>query len=622
MAGFQYPGVNLPPLDPSDQYSLKKLPRVYAIGMPQARGSESEILPIREVAMMLLMDKLTDKPNWHEKVFDEAIVQKWRQEARTQSESGLFSRIMEEKVHFHSIPQPQSRIISDEAFEFCIAELRNKAGYFVETGLIPTLDSAGNNIVKSDNVISTQLRDELLQAFETLRADQAVNVDWHPGTNDMVQNLIHPSMYPFVYGRSSFILEEQVGTENALGFVGKGEAVPEITDLPDYGKRFFNSYFRMNNRAIVPPEYRSSLYQWLPANVEFREDGSAKITSYINNLHPGKYPDIYKAIEHAIDTAIPAWDQCLKEDVDWREHISAGRSHSRFEAITEADDDEEDLWTEGIKFRRPDHYGYGYTYEERYRPSMGENIIPGEWVKGREAILPEPESFEEIDYAPPQRMRNLFARDGLQVIVKMASIELTPEKPYFPTGSWHVEGQMNERICATALFYLDSENVTDSHLSFRMQTSTDLQHDISAGQDNYNWLERVYGTSLDNGGPCLQNYGDVQTNQGRLLAFPNVFQHRVSSFRLKDGTKPGHRRFLALWLVDPHERIVSTANVPPQQKDWWVEASEGEPTEIPGSLLTVEEAQEHRLKLMHERSRYEEKAGQDVERTSYNFCEH
>lgn len=78
--------------------------------------------------------------------------------------------------------------------------MRNKAKYFVETGLIPTLDSAGNTIVKSDKLISDRLRDELVEAFETLRADQAVNVDWHPRSNDMVQNLVHPSMYPFVFG--------------------------------------------------------------------------------------------------------------------------------------------------------------------------------------------------------------------------------------------------------------------------------------------------------------------------------------------------------------------------------------------------------------------------------------
>lgn len=117
MAGFQYPGVNLP-VNTSLRSGLDNSPPLYPIGMPDARGSISDILPIREVAMMLLMDQLTDKPNWHEKVFDEAIMQKWRQEARTQSENGLFSRIMEGTRHRENIPNPQSRIVSEEAFEF------------------------------------------------------------------------------------------------------------------------------------------------------------------------------------------------------------------------------------------------------------------------------------------------------------------------------------------------------------------------------------------------------------------------------------------------------------------------------------------------------------------------
>lgn len=82
---------------------------------------------------------------------------------------------------------------------------------------------------------------------------------------------------------------------------------------------------------------------------------------------------------------------------------------------------------------------------------------------------------------------------------------------------------MNEHICATALYYLDSENISDSSLSFRMQTDAYLDDDLPVGQDCYHWLEQIYGTILSNGcSPCLQNYGSVETRQGRLLAFPNV----------------------------------------------------------------------------------------------------
>jgi hypothetical protein len=117
MPVFQYPGVNMP-VNKSVRARTEDQP-IYPIGMPQARGSDSKILPIREVAMMLLMEKLTDKPNWHEKVFDDAIVRKWWQEARTQSENSLFARIMEGKqVSSEQIPMPQTRIISEKAFDF------------------------------------------------------------------------------------------------------------------------------------------------------------------------------------------------------------------------------------------------------------------------------------------------------------------------------------------------------------------------------------------------------------------------------------------------------------------------------------------------------------------------
>jgi hypothetical protein len=39
-------------------------------------GSDSDMVPVRELAMMDVMEKLIDKENWHKKVFDEDIVAK------------------------------------------------------------------------------------------------------------------------------------------------------------------------------------------------------------------------------------------------------------------------------------------------------------------------------------------------------------------------------------------------------------------------------------------------------------------------------------------------------------------------------------------------------------------
>jgi hypothetical protein len=148
-------------------------------------------------------------------------------------------------------------------------------------------------------------------------------------------------------------------------------------------------------------------------------------------------------------------------------------------------------------------------------------------------------------------------------------------------------------------------------------------------------------------------------------------QHRVSPFELADPTKPGHRRFIALWLVDPHKRIISTANVPPQQRSWWTEAVLGDTdkgrtealSKLPGDILDLlpvenvdassvvkgdaklplelkemvreyydcssdsmlmsrKEAEVHRVKLMQERSAHDKASENSWQDHSYSFCEH
>lgn len=60
------------------------------------------------------------------------------------------------------------------------------------------------------------------------------------------------------------------------------------------------------------------------------------------------------------------------------------------------------------------------------------------WLYLRKPKIPEPAN-EDIDYAPGcARLVDRFRESGLQVIVKMASIELTPDKPEFSMGGWHV----------------------------------------------------------------------------------------------------------------------------------------------------------------------------------------
>lgn len=70
------------------------------------------------------------------------------------------------------------------------------------------------------------------------------------------------------------------------------------------------------------------------------------------------------------------------------------------------------------------------------------------WKEIRDPVLTEPDSQEEVNYMCQESIRQKFKDSGLQVIVKMATIELTPEKPDFPMGGWHVSSPARQVFVA------------------------------------------------------------------------------------------------------------------------------------------------------------------------------
>lgn len=113
----------------------------------------------------------------------------------------------------------------------------------------------------------------------------------------------------------------------------------------------------------------------------------------------------------------------------------------------------------------------------------------------------------------------------------------------------------------------------------------------------------------------------------------------MTPFTLADRSKPGHRKILALFLVDPHLRVISTANIPPQQEDWGREKynlaqkvlSANLPAElrtmvcqegILQQLISMDEAKELRLELMEERSAKSQEQNEKFEKHGFSLCEH
>lgn len=166
--------------------------------------------------------------------------------------------------------------------------------------------------------------------------------------------------------------------------------------------------------------------------------------------------------------------------------------------------------------------------------------------------------------------------------------------------------------------------------------------DVYYEQGQHEFLYEVFGfdpdtVDTDSDSPITQDLGNVVCQEGRLLTFPNTVQHCVSPFSLADRSKPGHRKILALFLIDPNRRIISSANVPPQRADWarhkrnfvnelllrWI------PVEICEMIneylipsITMDEAKDYRLELMEERSDSSMESNSTFETGFFYLCEH
>lgn len=91
-----YPGLGLPLRHhPQRDYGM------YPIGAhANCSESDSMMIMVRELAMMSIMERLTDKPDWHTKVFDDTIVANWREEAMKIPDEEFWKLAIEAKRQF------------------------------------------------------------------------------------------------------------------------------------------------------------------------------------------------------------------------------------------------------------------------------------------------------------------------------------------------------------------------------------------------------------------------------------------------------------------------------------------------------------------------------------------
>ncbi|MFJ8079444.1 DUF4246 domain-containing protein [Streptomyces sp. NPDC096205] len=468
--------------------------------------------------------------------------------AHIRAKPGWFDKMNDADIVARWTREAVAQGLTEAQVRYVLAELVHYAA--LRDGRTGIEVSAVDGVWQSDTLIDDKLRSRLREAVRVLEEVPEAEQDWHPGSDGQVLDLVHPSLFCLVR---------------------------EVSGAPE--------------RAWQNPTDRYSKYefserfQWLPTDVDVSDDGAVAFRSYVNNVHPETH--------HALAAVLPDLFARMRPLL---ENVLTDLRHPRPLRI-EADPYG---WYDSEP-EQPDKSSYSDdgAYAEAVRAW---EAAQDDWWENRRPVVPDAPDFTPPEVPDASARVDLRGR-GLQVIVKLATIHLTPEKPEYPGGSWHVEGMLNERIVSTGIYYWDSENITESRLSFRAALD-----DPDYEQNDDNGVREVYG--LENEDALNQMLGSASTPQGRCLAFPNILQHRVGSFRLMDPTRPGHRKIVAFFLVDPSEKIVSTSDVPPQQP--WSDTS----------TMTLEQAKDFREQLMHERKFFVAEHNEQLYEREFSLCEH
>ena len=336
--------------------------------------------------------------------------------------------------------------------------------------------------------------------------------------------------------------------------------------------------------------HTSAKYVWLPTDFHIDHHGTARCLSYINNLHPVQHAAMYPLIERVVGRFVPLFERVLTSLRHPQQlKVPVGQWYDP------ADEERHNAEVEAKRAELGDEFDEDEAYQQ--------------WEDNKPLQQPLVPPFH-----PPTPSPTTVSLRGrrLQLIVKLADIVLTPEQPEYKGGVWHVEGMRNECIVASGIAYYDQSNIGPSSLAFRCAV-TEPEYE----QSDDRGVEAVYG--LRNEEALVQPLGAVDTCNGRCIAFPNVYQHRVAPFSLLDPTQPGHRSILNLFLVDPTVTILSSSRVPPQQREWLVVSPKDSKVVDTASGLVPftepldpavdwpmsrNEAEQHRERLMQEQKRF------------------
>jgi len=165
--------------------------------------------------------------------------------------------------------------------DWCLDELRHKATLVPDGSTnAPPLVVYNGDVVKSDNIVPVEFKTSLQDAVKLFQDKIPERLkDWHPGSDEKVWDLVHPSLFPLVYGRTRVLANRETTTlEDCIEQCGRGE----ITQVPPKKETYDSEATRSASRWPRNPLKNpfSAKFQWLPCEVDiFGEEAM-----YVRNL--------------------------------------------------------------------------------------------------------------------------------------------------------------------------------------------------------------------------------------------------------------------------------------------------------------------------------------------------
>lgn len=307
---------------------------------------------LRELEMIECSAQIRAKPRWFEKMHDAGIVARWTREALAQG-----------------LTEAQVRYVLAELAHY--ARLRDE-----RTGIEV---SAVDGVWQSDTLIDEELRGRLRDAVRVLEDVPEDGKDWHPGSEGQVLDLVHPSLFCLVREVSG----------------GPARAWENPTN--QYSKYEFSERF-----------------QWLPTDVDIREDGGAVFRSYVNNVHPEAHAELAAVLPDVFARMRPLLDNVLTDLRRPRPPRIEADPYGWYDS-------------EGPEYPEAHDYSDAQAHVEALDAW---EVAQEDWWENRRPAIPDAPVF-----APPEEPEGFVPVDlrgrRLQVIVKLATIHLTPERPEY-----------------------------------------------------------------------------------------------------------------------------------------------------------------------------------------------